>query len=381
MREYGQMTERFPYAGGRRRTRVFCLVAVATVLIATLWPFNPFPRNGVTWLRGTRGLRFEKAGLVVSKSPLRVGTETPSCSLELLLRPDSTKSLYTVLAFYEPSRPRQFMVRQWTDGLLVTHDASVENDKANNKKFDVDHVFHPGRLVLVSISSGLHGTTVYLDGQPERSFPKFHISSSELSGEIVLGTSPTAYDPWPGTLSGFAIYPKELTPEDALRHYAEWTNPSGSPPEVDNAIARYTLAEGAGHEAHNDLADEPPLEIPLTFSVPHKYLLRPATDEFKANWTYLNDVLINVAAFVPLGLIVCAYLVWTRTRWKAIIMTVTMCGFLSLGIEVLQYYVPRRVSGTTDIITNALGAALGAALTEASLFRGLLLRMKLIPPI
>jgi VanZ like family len=373
------MTEQFPYAGGRRRTRIFCLVAVGAVLIATLWPFNPFPPNGVTWLPGTSGLQFEKAGLVVSRTPLRVGTETPSCSLELLLRPVSTKSLYTILTFYEPSRPRQFMVRQWTDGLLVTHDASVENNKPNTIKFDVDHVFHPGRLVLVGISSGLNGTTVYLDGQIARSFRNFNISCSELSGEIVLGTSPTAYDPWPGTLRGFAIYPKELTPADALRHYAQWTNPSGRPPEIENAIARYTFAEGAGHEAHNEVADEPQLEIPLTFSVPHKDLLRPATKEFRATWTYVSDVLINIAAFVPLGLIVCAYLVWTRTRWKRIIMTTTVCGVLSFGIEVMQYYVPRRVSGTTDIITNTLGAALGAALAEASLFRGVLLRMKLIP--
>jgi len=115
----------------RKRTKAICVVAVVAVLIATLWPFNASPRNGVTWLHESTGLKFEKAGLVVTRGPLRpVDTEAESFSLELLLRPASTRSAYTILAFYTPTRPRQLLVRQWTDGLLlVTHDAAVENDK------------------------------------------------------------------------------------------------------------------------------------------------------------------------------------------------------------------------------------------------------------
>lgn len=377
--EMQRMKKTFAGTRGHIRARAFCLVAVVAVLIAALWPFNPFPPNGARWLGGTSGLLFERAGLVVSRSPLKVATETSSCSLELLLQPARTDSVYTILAFYVPGRSRQFMVRQWTDGLLVTHDASVVNDQTGTIKFDVAHVFHPGRLVLVTISSGPNGTTVFLDGQLARSFLKFDISGSELSGEIVLGTSPTAYDPWQGTVRRFAIYPKKLTQADARRLYALWTKTSGPPSEVDDAIASYSLAEGSGHVVHNDVVGEPPLEIPLRFSVPHKYLLRPVTNEFKANWTYLTDVVINFLAFVPLGLIVCTYFMWTRTRWKAIVRTIIICGFLSFGIEVLQYFVPQRASGMTDIITNTLGAALGAALIQAGRFRGILSRMNLIP--
>ncbi len=107
-------------------------------------------------------------------------------------------------------------------------------------------------------------------------------------------------------------------------------------------------------------------------------MLLSAAKEFKANWAYLFDVLTNIGGFVPLGLIFCAYLAWTRSRWKAILITTVACGILSLGIEVLQYYIPRRGSGTTDIITNTLGAALGAMLTQTDAFRRVLLRMKLI---
>jgi len=60
----------------RKKTKAFCIMAILAVLGATLWPFNPFPPNGVTWLQGTSGLKFEKAGLVISKGPLELaGTQ------------------------------------------------------------------------------------------------------------------------------------------------------------------------------------------------------------------------------------------------------------------------------------------------------------------
>jgi VanZ family protein len=372
--------DRFVSPVGRNKTKAFCIVAVIAALTATLWPFNPFPRNGVTWLQGTSGLRFETAGLVVGNELLKPAETqgAESYTLELLLRPASTKSVYTILAFDTPTRPRQLLVRQWTDGLLVTHEAAVEDDRTKTIKFDVDHVFRSGRLVLVTISSGPDGTTVYLDGQLAQSVPHFRIFRSDLSGDIVLGTSPVTYDPWAGEVCGLAVYSKELTPAGVLRNYKEWTDPSG-PPDLDGAIARYAFKEAAGREVRNEVPSGPNLEIPATFSVLHKGLLRTPAKEFKANWTYAIDVLMNIAGFVPLGLIVCAYLAWTRSRWNAVLITTVACGILSFTIEILQYYIPRRGSGTTDIITNTLGAALGASLAQPTLVRGVLERMKLIP--
>ena len=373
------VNELFAAPAERKRTKAFCVVAVAAVLIATLWPFNPFPRNGVTWLQGTSGIKFERAGLVTSNEPLRpVETRGPeSYTLELLLRPASTKSASTILALDTPTRPRELLVRQWTDGLVVTHDDTVENDRTQSITFYVAHVFRPGRFVLVTISSGPHGTSVYLDGQPAQSFPRFRISRSDLSGKIVLGNSPVVYNPWPGELRGLSIYSKELTSEEALRRYKEWTDPI-SRPDFEGAIVRYVFAEGAGREVRNEVASGPNLQIPVTFSVPHKDMLQSAAKEFRANSTYVTDLLTNIAGFVPLGLIGSAYLSWTRSRWKAIVFATVACGMLSFVIEVLQYYIPRRGSGMTDIITNTLGAALGAMLLQVGAVRHVLEQMKLI---
>jgi VanZ family protein len=263
------------------------------------------------------------------------------------------------------------------DSLILTHDWTIESDRTKTKRVDVDRVFTSAKIVLVTISSGPNGTTVYLDGQPADFLPRFKISRSELSGQIVLGTSPVNYAPWLGDLRGLAIYSKELTPADALRHNKEWTEPSGSP-DLDGALARYGFAEAAGREVRNQVASGPTLQIPAIFAIPHKALLRSAANEFKPNWKYARNVLGNIAGFVPLGLIVCAYLAGTRSRCKAILITTIACGVLSFVIEVLQYYIPPRGSGTTDIITNTLGAALGAALTQVGAVRQVLEQMKLI---
>jgi glycopeptide antibiotics resistance protein len=47
-------------------------------------------------------------------------------------------------------------------------------------------------------------------------------------------------------------------------------------------------------------------------------------------------------------------------------------------IEALQYLIPPRFSGTTDILTNTLGAACGAALIQLEAVRRALKEIKLI---
>ena len=372
----GPLNEQSAVPGERKRTKAVFIAAVIAVLIATLWPCDPFARNGVTWLHGIGGLKFENTGLVVSNEYLKPAETTESYSLEFLVRPASWKS-GTILGFYNDARPTQFLVGQSGDRLVVTPDAAIQSDKTKTIQFHVNHVFRPGRLALVTISSGPHGTAVYLDGKTAASFPLLKFSRSELSGQIVLGTSPSIYEPWAGELRGLAIYSRELTIQDVLRSYEEWTDPSGSH-EADGAIAYYRFAEAAGREIRSDVPSGPQLEIPAIFTVPHKPFLRSAKQEFKANWLYAKDALVNIAGFIPLGLIACAYFSWTRSHWKAILMTTIACGTLSFVIEVLQYYIARRFSGTTDILTNTLGAAVGAALIQSGAVRHALKEIKLI---
>jgi hypothetical protein len=360
-----------------KRLRTLCalVVVIAGVLFATLWPFDPFPSNQVSWLPNANGVRFGTHGVVISKSPLTAPTTSAgeSCSLEVFLSPEETARSYTILNFYVPENPVQFRVRQWTDGLLVTRNVLDPRDsdsrgsnprqKAKAVKFDVDHAFQPGKLLLLTMTSGARGTTVYLDGRKAQVFPRFSILRNDLAGEIVIGTSAVDYQTWPGEVHGLAIYSKELLPEDVVRHYETWTT-KANPPDLDGVVTRYAFNEKAGREIHSSVVSGPDLEIPSTFRIPHKALLRSPIREFEVTWKYLSDVLLNIVGFVPVGFLLCAFFALSRPRRNAFLYAVLVGGMLSFAIEVMQAYVPRRVSGVTDIITNTLGSALGAWLAQ-----------------
>lgn len=349
--------------GEKKYLGILSGIMVVAVLIATLWPFDPYPADRVTWLPQADGIRFGSPGVVISKAPL-LGGGNGGCSLEFLLRPSEIRREYTIATFYDPDNPEKFQVKQWTDGLLVVRSVMDARKKVQKKKFYVDHAFRLDQLVLLTMVSGQSGTIVYLNGLPAKILPRFTITEKDLSGQIVLGTAANDYEPWPGEIRGLAIYTRELTREEILRHYENVRAYGSDPSDLQGASALYRFKEGAGHEILNAVASGPDLQIPIRFNLPYKLLLASPVQEFGANWGYVKDVLLNIAGFVPLGFLLCAFFGLARSRKSSIVYTVLVGGMLSFVIEVLQFYIPRRVSGTTDIITNTLGAALGAVLAR-----------------
>jgi Na+/proline symporter len=147
-------------------------------------------------------------------------------------------------------------------------------------------------------------------------------------------------------------------------------------------MARYTFAEGSGKVIHNRAGAAPDLYIPRAFRLLHQPFLTPPWREFTFDRPYAIDVAINIAGFVPFGLILCAYLSWQRRWSRAAILTILAGAAISLTIEVLQSFLPSRFSGVTDLITNTLGTALGVALFRWGPIQNLVskLRPRSAPP-
>jgi len=357
--------------------KLLFVISVLAILFATLWPFNPWPRNQATWLRDGHGIVFGKPGLVVSITPLPFqDTEAAtSRTLELFMRPTSTQTFYTIVTFYTPNDPAQLRVAQWTNFLLLVHDVIDGDGHPVEQKFDINRMFQQSELFLLTVVFTPKSTDVYVDGKVVATSSNFVISPQELTGQIILGTSAVNYVLWPGEIHGMAIYSKELTPTEVAEHYHAWANGDGpNPPDLNNAIAYYAFKEGTGRVSRSAVSSAPDLQIPQTFAVLHKPMLKSVREEFIANRRYVNDLLRNIVGFVPVGFVFCAYFLQIRNRRAAILFATLAGAALSLTVEVLQTYIPQRGSGFTDVITNALGTGIGAVLAQPALIRAILLR-------
>ncbi len=227
--------------------------------------------------------------------------------------------------------------------------------------------FPEGYKRFVTITMDACGTKAYLDGRPARSFPGFAPLARDkgLSLYPVLGASPTGYQCWNGELFGFAVYDRVLSPDEVSKSYLSWKE-HGRPDfaAYRGPIALYLFDEHAGTVVRNHHGAGHPLLVPSEFQPLVRTVLVPPWQDFKFNRTYLKDILVNIAGFVPFGFFVSALLLdATRlSRRKAFIAVILMGAAISLSIELTQVYIPGRDSQLSDVIDNTLGTLAGTLL-------------------
>ena len=80
-----------------------------------------------------------------------------------------------------------------------------------------------------------------------------------------------------------------------------------------------------------------------------------------AEWTryIVRDVFLNVFLYIPLGLAAAIVFLRRHSRKAAAIAAIVLAFAVSLGMELLQVYEPRRDPSSLDVLTNSVGGALG----------------------
>jgi len=342
----------------RNAIGVLSALTLCGILVVGLWPFHS-PRNHVHWLENQNGIRIDRHGTVVSSGHFQPATsDGPSCSLEMWLQPLSTWDKGTLLAFYNPVSGRRFSLQQHFTDLILGRD---DEDEHRQSHFDVDEVFRR-KQVLITVTSDGQDTAVYLDGNLSKRSSRFGLSLKDLAGILIVGTSPVQGYSWAGELRGLAIYKSKLTADQVARHYQDWMQ-TGKPTvtEGDSTLALYPFDEHAGETIHNKVRSGTNLYIPGRYLVVDQMFLESPRKEFRRG-TELNDVLINIAGFVPLGFLLCACFTSVRQVKHGVWAVIALGAIVSFTIEVLQAYLPTRDSGLTDVMTNTLGTAVGAGL-------------------
>jgi hypothetical protein len=353
-----------------------CLLLTAGLLIAGLSPFNPFPRNAVSWLPGG-GLEFGERGIAYSTAPVSPLASAGSgarenspdsrwfCSLQVRIQP---KVLFldnsgTVLDFYSVENPLQFRLMQWRDELLIRRDYFDSNHKLKTAELELANAFLTDEPVNFTIVAGPAATIAYRNGQKAGASSRLGLSCADFAGQLLVGEAPIQDDPWHGKIFELALYYDHASNPGWPDQIATFNPPPGdgpAPGEATNAhpFARYAFGEGSGKNVHSRAASGPDLYIPGIFVLPHKQLLLPPWKELDDKLSK-RDIAINIAGFMPFGFLVFAYL-HRRRRWRRAAVWTVLAGFLiSATIEILQAYIPSRTSGVLDIMNNTLGTGLG----------------------
>ena len=344
--------------------RAICIAVLCSILVAGVWPFNPFRPNDTHWITDSGGLSFgTKGGILVSSRPLSapLTSDEPYGSLEILFEPGSANNTNTFFSLSNHGNPGQLALRQYFDTLEVQH--RIRDEQHQPAFVGIRNVFHPHKQRLITVASGIKGTAIYVDGMLANTTHHLALSAKDFSGQIVIGTSPESLSPWIGRLLGLAIYQQELTPSEVLDHYKIWIGNRASG-MLKEAAALYTFDEGAGSIVHNRGTAGPSLIIPASFQVPHPRLLERPWTRVDTWRSYLSDLIINFAGFIPFGFFFCPWFSLRRPNSYATLKVIVFGAMISLTIETLQVYLPTRDSDLTDVIANTTGAAAGAVLHQ-----------------
>ena len=199
----------------------------------------------------------------------------PSGSIEVWLKPRRIWDNATFLSFYTAGHPYQFSLRQFDGGLELR--AEIQNDPhpAKNAIVYLKNTFRRSGPVFLTITSGINGTLIYVDGAQAEAARNLQISVRDLTGRIVVGDSPGQSDSWSGELRGLAIYRGELTPGQVLRHYQTWTDEGRPETRADERnLALYLLSDRTGRIVHDGAGSGVNLYIPEKYTVLDQIFLR-----------------------------------------------------------------------------------------------------------
>jgi len=349
------------------RFRHVLLALLASLLVAGLFPFNFLPANQVSWLQGTRGVRFygygEVRALQTAPGDLTDSAEAGSgTTVELWIGCEGAgPEVSGVLAVYHSRDRKPFAIEQSMTDLILGGVVRDPQGRPEFRHMSLDEVLDAGAQHFVTITTSKDGTTIYLEGEPRKAYPSVELTRDNFDGILLLGQTPHGHQEWHGDVRGLAIYWKVLTPDEVAANYEAWRR--GDWRELRTrapAAAIYPFDERSGALVHNRGNRGGDLAIPLRLHALDPVMLAVPSHH---DLTNVSDITLNIAGFVPFGGMVVVYL--KNRRWsnaKAVMAAVAAGLVISLLIELLQVLLPSRDSSLLDVINNTLGSGIGAGL-------------------
>src|SRR5262249_8825069 len=140
-------------------------------------------------------------------------------------------------------------------------------------------------------------------------------------------------------LRGIAIYGNELTAQEVANHYKIWSlNREEDIQASQSMLVLYLFRERSGSLVKSEIQPGVNLSIPKYFTLWRQDFLLSPWKEFRPDWSYANDLILNVLGFVPLGLVLYPYFLFVFGSNRPWLMSCVAGAVLSLLIEILQSF-------------------------------------------
>ena len=359
-------------------TLFWTALAVAVLLVILFFGLRP---KGLR-LENPVDLDPEKGAIIFRRNGIafvddllsgRIPYGSNELTIEMAVRAGSAtgRGFGSLLMLHDGSDQRQLFVGQWGSSMVIMN-GNDYNHTRKLPRLSVKNVFSTEKIRWVTICANGKGTRLYVDGSLVGSEQKWQLEVPKQGKKLrlVVGNSVTGGQSWTGEIYGLGLYGKSLSPEKVKHHYDGWIRTARFPidPTADPLVL-YTFAERQGRLVPDQSGRNQTLQIPSQPIVLEKAFLSPPWRDFKLDRSFFVDATLNLIGFIPLGAVLFGWLKALRLQSGKFVVPaiIAFCFLLSLGMEIIQAWMPTRSSSLLDLTLNTLGAWLGICLFESAM--------------
>ena len=353
------------------RILVFAFVVLlAAMIFAGLYPFNFFPPNLVGWVPDEPGLYFDGSGIAYTDKAESISLKK-SISIELLLKERRGSKNWgpnEIFSFFDGAASPSILVGQW-DGRIFIFSRFEKNEGHEwYRQFRTKHRFPKDKTHLVTITFDENEKAIYIDGQlsNRKNVELNDMAPIVFSGCFLLGSSPRGKYGWRGEVKGLAVYSRVLLPDEIVRHSREFLQKGASGlTGTPDCLALYPFDEGEGKTAKSILSKSRPFSIPVSLNTLGMTILSLPYKDMRFFGYNKIDFIKNVILFLPFGILLALIMLkkFATGNFVTFLIVPLAGGLLSCIIEGFQFFIPARIPGMADILSNILGSGIGMLVT------------------
>ncbi len=321
--------------------------------------------NNATLVSNPNDIRFGMHGIAYTNFlRLRRKVLINSFAIEIAFKPRLSKlgRFGFLLMFHNGDDNRQFIVAQWHSWIIVMNGNDYDHSRKTPR---ISVNLNPGSqdIRFLTINSDQEGTSIYLDGKHVKTMNDLRlIIPQDPKTRLILGNGADGRHPWQGTIYGLAFFDHALGNNQIQAHFRSWQrNRNFLFAEKERPVILYLFDEKLFGKIADHGSACAHLEIPSSMHVIKKRFLMGDWHRTAKNDGFLQDALLNLLGFVPLGF------VFTFTFSKAgsglgkhaVLLTFALGISVSLLIEILQVWIPTRSSDVFDLFFNTIGLLIG----------------------